>query len=296
MSEETKHSKKDIVISSNRELAVRRAALVCRGLELIRDLEDRWITVSDKSKLKCLVVDDDDKLVEVLSQFLSHSCGYDSHGIKFGSETSEQKLMKLVRGEKFDILILDIMMPWMNGLELTRNIRSEGLNIPIILTTGFSIPMRAIESMRSGADDLIIKPFRLEELTKSIDAVYNQKNLQMTNHVRNQRSYAGIKFGDATHLKNSDLHGLVREYYETGQLRAELSYRNGNLDGISKVYRKWGTILAEVSFDNGVADGVTRWFSVDGQVSHVQYYENGELSRRKIYDNTGKTQQDIPYK
>lgn len=292
MSEKIIHSKGKMVISSTRGLVLKRATLVSRGLELITELENRQLKVSDKRRKKILVVDDDACIVEIISESLMCRCGHDAHSIIFGYH-SERDLMEQIHSGDYDILILGIVMPGIDGLELTRKIRSEGLDIPIILMTGYSIPINALESMRSGADDLIIKPFKIEELTSSVEVVLKQRSLQIINRSRNQHADAELKFKDMSHTQSPNLQGLIRDYYETGELMAELTYREGKLDGVSKVYRKWGTLLAEVSFRNGLADGRTKWFSVNGQVLKVDNYENGDRLRRRIYDNTGKVQQDI---
>lgn len=255
-----------------------------------KSLENQQLKVSAKRRKKILIVDDD-ATVEAISEILTCRCGHDVYSIIFRYD-SERELMEQIHSEDYDILILNIVMPRINGLELTRKIRREGLDIPIILTTGYSIPIRAIESMRSGADDLIIKPFKIDELSSSIKLI-KQRNLQLINRNRNQQAYAEIKFEDMSHTQNPNRRCLIRDYYETGELMAELTYREGKLDGVSTVYRKWGTLLAEVSFRNGLADGKTKWFSVNGQVNILENYENGDRWRRRIYDNTGEVQQDI---
>lgn len=254
-------------------------------------LENRQLKVSAKRRKKILVVDDD-ATVEAISEILTCRCGHDVYSIIFRHD-SERELMEQIHSGDYDILILNIVMPGINGLELTRKIRREGLDIPIILTTGYSIPIRALESMRSGADDLIIKPFKIDELSSSIKLIIKQRNLQLINRNRNQKAYAEIKIKDMSHTQSSNRRGLIRDYYETGELMAELTYREGKLDGVSTVYRKWGTLLAEVSFRNGLAEGRTKWFSVNGQVNMMENYKNGNRWRRRIYDDTGKVQQDI---
>lgn len=254
-------------------------------------LENQELKVSAKRRNKILVVDDD-STVETISEILTCRCGHDVHSIIFRYD-SERELTEQIHSGDYDILILNIVMPGINGLELTRKIRREGLDIPIILTTGYSIPIRAIESMRSGADDLIIKPFKIDELISSIKLIIKQRNLQLINRNRNQQAYAELKLKDMSHTQSSDRQGLIKEYYETGELMAELTYKEGKLDGVTTVYRKWGTLLAEVSFRNGLADGKTKWFSVNGQVIIVENYENGDRWRRRIYDDTEKVQQDI---
>jgi DNA-binding response OmpR family regulator len=144
---------------------------------------------SDKASKKCLVVDDDPYLTETLTELLI-SRGHEANGITFKGYSDE--LFHKVYDEYYDILILGIMMPGITGLEFTRRIRDQGLNIPIILMTGFSIPIRAIESMRSGADDLIIKPFGVDDLNYSIEIIFKQGGEEV-NKGKNQKRYMKIK-------------------------------------------------------------------------------------------------------
>ena len=145
---------------------------------------------------------------------------------------------------------------------------------PIILTTGWTEPPIALESMKSGADDLILHPVSKEYLTSSIESVLKQRGLQIRNRNRDYQVYTELKFEDISHTQYSDLHGLVRDYYETGELMAESTYKEGKLCA-SKVYRKWGTLLFEGSFRNGLADRRCKWFTAKGQVYREENYKNG---------------------
>lgn len=274
MSEKTEHAKGQMVISGTRSLVLKRATLVSRGLELITELDNRQVEISDKRKMKILVVDDEKSLVENISETLIHFFEHDAHGIWFGFD-SEREVMEQIYSENYDILILGIIMPGITGLELTRKIRSQGFDIPIILMTGYSIPIRAIESMRSGADDLLIKPFSGKELSSSIEAVLKQRSINIKYQSRDLESYTETQLEDPAHRQSPNLHGVVREYYETGELMAVLMYREGKLNGVSKIYRKWGVLLAEASFKNGLAHGRTKWFKNDGRPREVATYENG---------------------
>jgi FixJ family two-component response regulator len=291
MSESIKQSKGEIVISDTREVVLKRATLIRRGLELINDLDNRQIEVHDKNRKRILFVDDDGLLVEACSRTLKDQCGYDCDGICFNGSVYE--LMEQVDSTVYDILIIGIVMPGFNGLELTKMIRHKGLYVPIILITGFTVPPIALESMKSGADDLIIKPFGVDELTSSMESVLKQRGLRIKNRNRDYQMYTELKFEDMSHTQDSDLHGLVRDYYETGELMAESTYKEGKLYGVSKVYHRWGTLLFEGSFRNGLADGRCKWFTAKGQVYIEENYKNGDRLRRNNYDNTGKVQQDI---
>ena len=109
------------------------------------------------NKLHILVVDDDDRIRGLLKDFLTKN-----NYIVSTAENAEQAKIKL-RIIKFDILILDVMMPGQNGYELTRDIKKE-IKVPIILLTAKGEVENRIKGLELGADDYIGKPFEPKEL------------------------------------------------------------------------------------------------------------------------------------
>jgi DNA-binding response OmpR family regulator len=117
------------------------------------------------SKIKILLAEDDSNLGILLSNYLmakefeTQLC---VNGIKALEAFSE---------DKFNICILDIMMPEMDGLTLAREIRKLNPEVPIIFLTAKNQEEDIIEGFRSGADDYITKPFSMEELIYRIEAI-----------------------------------------------------------------------------------------------------------------------------
>lgn len=111
---------------------------------------------------KILIVDDEEMMTELLSDHLQ-DCGYETI-IANGSREAIELLQK-----KPDLIILDINMPDMNGLELCRNIRNH-VECPIIFVTARITEQDKINGLQYGGDDYITKPFSLNELTARIAA------------------------------------------------------------------------------------------------------------------------------
>jgi two-component system response regulator MprA len=111
-----------------------------------------------------LVVDDDKKLVEMLRRTLSYE-GYKVLTAADGSEALNQ-----ARAEKPDAVVLDWMMPGMDGIEVAKRIRSADATPILMLTARDSIENR-VEGLDSGADDYLVKPFAPEELLARIRAL-----------------------------------------------------------------------------------------------------------------------------
>src|SRR4051795_2324826 len=78
--------------------------------------------------------------------------------------------LRFAESSAFDILVLDVMMPFMDGLQLTRNLRSQKILTPILLLTGRDAPEEIVRGLEAGADDYLTKPFSLDVLLARIRA------------------------------------------------------------------------------------------------------------------------------
>ena len=117
-----------------------------------------------KYKAHILVVDDDDRIRELLKEYLTEENYLIS--TSNNAENAKQKIEMI----KFDIIILDIMMPGQSGLDLTHSLR-EKINTPIILLTAMGEPNERIEGLEKGADDYLAKPFEPKELVLRIQNI-----------------------------------------------------------------------------------------------------------------------------
>lgn len=116
-------------------------------------------------KNRILVVDDDEPLRTVLSTELS-SEGYEVTTAADGSEAID-----LVRDNNFDLVLLDIKMPNVDGFEVLKFIKGGKPNTKVIMLTGFADLKNAIESKRLGAEDFVSKPYDLVDLLTTIERV-----------------------------------------------------------------------------------------------------------------------------
>ena len=120
-----------------------------------------------KSKPHILVVDDDDRIRELVKQYLK-----DNNYIVTTANSAEDALKK-TNIIKFDIIVLDIMMPGQNGLDFTNKYKKK-INTPIILLTAKGEPSERIEGLEIGADDYLAKPFEPKELVLRIKNILNK--------------------------------------------------------------------------------------------------------------------------
>ena len=114
--------------------------------------------------MKILVVEDDSGISNFVIPELEHE-GYETCLAVTGREALEK-----VKSEKPDLLLLDVMLPELNGLEVLRRIRAES-NLPVILETARGETIDKINGLNLGADDYISKPFEIEELLARINAL-----------------------------------------------------------------------------------------------------------------------------
>lgn len=112
-----------------------------------------------------LLVDDDQELTELLSDYL------EAEGMRVSVENSgKAALVRLQRGESFDLAVFDIMMPEMSGLELLQQVRPK-LDLPVVMLTGRGGDIDRILGLEMGADDYLAKPCNPRELLARIRAV-----------------------------------------------------------------------------------------------------------------------------
>jgi two-component system response regulator MprA len=114
-----------------------------------------------------LVVDDDQAVRDALRRALSLQ-GYDVELAKDG----EEALLKLrANPGATDLLVLDVLMPRLDGLEVTKRLRADGSEVPILMLTARDQVSDRVSGLEAGADDYLVKPFALEELVARVRAL-----------------------------------------------------------------------------------------------------------------------------
>ncbi|BBH18741.1 DNA-binding response regulator [Paenibacillus baekrokdamisoli] len=114
---------------------------------------------------KVLVIEDEPTLARLLSYNLSQE-GYDTTVIDHGAEGLQVALQR-----SFDLIILDIMLPGMNGFEILSRLRQSGNTTPVVVLTARNAEEEVVQGLKRGADDYITKPFGVAELLARVSAV-----------------------------------------------------------------------------------------------------------------------------
>jgi two-component system phosphate regulon response regulator OmpR len=186
----------------------------------------------ENNKKHILVVDDDDRIRGLLKDYLT-----DNNYIVSTAENAEQAKNKL-EYLKFNIIILDVMMPGQNGYDLTKEIKKE-LKIPIILLTAKGEVENRIKGLELGADDYLGKPFEPKELLLRVKNIINKDNkinLNSKYHIGSAEidlNKMAIKLNDKIKkLNNSEKKVLIEMLANPGKSysREEI----GKISGISQ--------------------------------------------------------------
>ncbi len=122
-----------------------------------------------------LVVDDEVELKNILVEALT------SHGYAVSGFTSGQEALEALRGEAFDLLLTDLMMPKMDGITLVRESLKIDPHLVCMTMTGQGTIQTAVESMKGGAFDYVLKPFRLQFVLPALTRGMNARRMRLEN-------------------------------------------------------------------------------------------------------------------
>jgi two-component system, OmpR family, response regulator MprA len=117
------------------------------------------------SEAAVLLVDDDASIRRMLERTLAAE-GYDVSAVADGGSALAQ-----VERSMPDVIVLDVAMPGLDGLAVTRRLRAKGLRMPILLLTARDALQERVAGLDAGADDYLVKPFEIEELTARMRAL-----------------------------------------------------------------------------------------------------------------------------
>ncbi len=116
-----------------------------------------------KNKHKILIVDDEPNICLILQAALERA------GFAVSTTPSAEDAVKLISEQQYELIISDVMMPGMTGVELLKHLNETSQNIPVLLMTAYGTIQGAVDAMRLGAVDYLTKPIDLEHLKKSVN-------------------------------------------------------------------------------------------------------------------------------
>lgn len=137
-----------------------------------------------------LVVEDEAHIANGLAFNLE----LEGHTVALIRDGVEAKQLLVDERKEFDLIILDLMLPGMSGLDLCRGLRKRGIFTPVLMLTARSQPKEKVEGLHLGADDYVTKPFNLEELLARVETLLRRAKWQQPATVSEG---AVLTFGEA---------------------------------------------------------------------------------------------------
>ena len=141
---------------------------------------------------KILIVDDEPRIRELIREHLQYA-GYTCEEAADGSAALAQ-----VTSSSFDLVILDLMMPFMDGMTCLREMRGRHINTPVIILTARGEEYDKLAGLEAGADDYVVKPFSPRELVARVRAVLN-RTLAHTDTAASVMTFGELAIDTASH-------------------------------------------------------------------------------------------------
>ena len=120
---------------------------------------------------RILIVDDEEEFASLLSERLS------ARGLRVETADCGQAAIEKVRGGNFDVVVLDMVMPGMDGIETLQRLREQEPDLQVILLTGHATVEKGVNAMKLGAADFLEKPAELNDLLDKIREAHSRKLL-----------------------------------------------------------------------------------------------------------------------
>lgn len=133
----------------------------------------RGLASGDYSTFRVLVADDEAFVCELIIRSVINRLGCEAQTARNGDEALE-----LLEAQKFDVLITDMVMPGINGMDLIRRIRAQFPDVAIIVMTGFPDNFPFVDVIRAGANDFIVKPHPPQELEAKLVRTFEERRLR----------------------------------------------------------------------------------------------------------------------
>ena len=140
----------------------------------------------ENQRLRILLVDDEEVIREALQEYLTT---INHHHVE--TAANGQQALEKCSEDHFDCAFLDLKMPGMDGLELLARLKEKDQSLPVVVMTGFPSLDTAIDTMRQGASDFLIKPFNLNQVKATLERVVREQrllkeNLRLSERLENQ--------------------------------------------------------------------------------------------------------------
>ncbi len=142
-------------------------------------------------KIRIYIVDDEPGMLEVCEDTLNALSG-----VEIEVESDSRKAARRLAENGFDLLLTDIRMPGVDGIELLRIAREKDPNLPVLILTAYPSVETAVESMKLGASDYIVKPFNTDDLLATVKRLIEEQQLRDENQLLRRQVERSYAFGE----------------------------------------------------------------------------------------------------
>ncbi|MQY36135.1 Transcriptional regulatory protein TcrA [Streptomyces sp. RB17] len=212
-----------------------------------------------------LVVDDESRLTDLVVRYLTES-GHSAEGRYDGPSG-----LAAARDPRLDAVLLDVMLPGMDGVEVCRTLRGEGVDVPVVLLTARAAISERVAGLDAGADDYVVKPFAMEELLARLRAISR----------RRPDGSGRLKVGDLV---------LDPEQQRVWRADTELDLSRREFDVLRVLMEHAGCVVTRLQLLDEVWDGETdlRSNAIDVHVSKVRAKVDRAFDRTTITTLRGR--------
>jgi two-component system OmpR family response regulator len=133
---------------------------------------------SEPTQLDILLVEDDAILGKAVAR------GLEEAGLRSTWAHNGQRGLELATSQKFDAIILDLMLPDLQGIEVLKSLRVQGVQTPVLILTALGSVQERVTGLEAGADDYLLKPFALPELLARLKAITRRSQKPALQHLR----------------------------------------------------------------------------------------------------------------
>ena len=237
-------------------------------------------------KQRILVLDDESSILELLGQHLTEE------GYECASFTSAIAALELLKSERFDLIITDLKMPEVHGIDVVIRAKALDEEVAVIVVTALMEVTNAIEAMRAGADDYLLKPFNLSEISLAVEKALDRRNLLIENRNYKRELESRVKAATADLERTNMELRRTKDHLENllhSTIDAILTVESSG--GMKVTFANEGAVLMfgydretlmNMTFSellNGGADEIAYIYRMLGHDTPLQNYET-EISHR----------------
>jgi len=157
--------------------------------------------------VKLLVIEDDEAILSLLKR------GLEEEGMVVDSATNGEDGEYLAEVNRYDIIILDWMLPEKSGIEILKKLRDKDIKTPVLMLTAKDAIENKLEGLNEGADDYLTKPFNFDELIARINAIYRRSALKGSDKIVINGDIE-VDFDSKLVKKNGEIVNLTAKEFE----------------------------------------------------------------------------------